>query len=392
MSDPGPNISFNEQRARSVFTPPCIIGLGIDGVFVSSPESTWPSPMKTSMVLIDMAYEAGEWHRDAHSRMLADTTGDGRKDIVKFGHDGVWIAQNSGNHTFEKSRFALRDFGHASGWRHDRHLRMLVDLRGTGRVDIVGFADDGVRVSLNQGEGTYAPRKMVLGNFGNKQGWRVDEHPRYLADITGNGFPDIIGFGKSHTYIAHNGGDGTFRNAESSPNLDAFSYLYGWRVDLHPRHLVDLTGDGRADILGFKNDGVFVSLNDGQGNFTPMTFAVHGFGTRQGWQTDKHPRFVLPLTDKKTADIIGFGDAGVYVSMGKGDGTFEAPKLVLEEFRFSRGWRTDRHPRFLVDLTGDGRPDIVGLDEGRVLYSLNTGHGTFGPLVRAGLATKRFDL
>ena len=33
----------------------------------------------------------------------------------------------------------------------------------------------------------------------------------------------------------------------------------GWRVDQHPRFLADLTGDGRADIVGFGNDGVLVS-------------------------------------------------------------------------------------------------------------------------------------
>ncbi|KAH6916136.1 lectin PVL [Coprinopsis sp. MPI-PUGE-AT-0042] len=335
--------------------------------------------MKTSIVLCDMAYEAGGWRPDVHPRMLADTTGDGRKDIVGFGHGGVSVARNTGHCTFAKNRLAVGDFGYASGWRHDQHPRMLVDLRGTGRADIIGFGGGGVRVSLNLGEGTYATPKWVNWNFGTSQGWEVNKHPRYLADITGNGLPDIIGFGGSHTYIAHNAGDGTFHKDQPVPSLGAFSYDQGWRVATHPRHLVDLTGDGRADILGFKNDGVFVSLNDGQGNFAPMTFAVHDFGTCQGWEVAKHPRFVLPLTDKKAADIIGFGDAGVYVSMNKGDGTFDLPKLVLEAFGFHDGWKADRHPRFLVDLTGDGCPDIIGFGEGAIYVSFNTGQGTFGP-------------
>ena len=32
----------------------------------------------------------------------------------------------------------------------------------------------------------------------------------------------------------------------------------GWRVDRHPRFLADLTGDGRADIVGFGDAGVWV--------------------------------------------------------------------------------------------------------------------------------------
>ncbi|KAH6916149.1 lectin PVL [Coprinopsis sp. MPI-PUGE-AT-0042] len=382
MSNPGPKILSDEQRARNASTPPCIIGFGMDGVLVSSPRFTWLGPMNTSTVLDSMAYNTGGWRPDIHPRMLADTTGDGRKDLVGFGNGGVWIARNSGNYTFGKIGFVLEDFGYNSGWRHDQHIRLLSDLRGTGRADIVGFGHAGVLVSLNLGEGSYAPVKTGLAAFGTKQGWALDKHPRYLADLTGNGLPDIIGFGESHTYIARNKGDGTFHDAQCSPNLDEFCFLYGWRVAMHPRHLVDLTGDGRADIIGFKNDGVFVSLNDGQGNFGPISFAVHDFGTCQGWQVDRHPRFVVPLTDKQAADIIGFGEAGVYVSMNKGDGTFERSKLVLGEFGFQHGWRTDKHMRFLVDLTGDGCPDIVGFGEDAIWVSFNTGQGTFGSAQR----------
>ncbi|KAH6916134.1 lectin PVL [Coprinopsis sp. MPI-PUGE-AT-0042] len=377
MSQTGP-----ENRGFGRPTP-SIVGFGMDGVYVSSPTSgTWFGPMKTSMVLSDMAYNAGGWRTDVHPRMLGDVTGDGRKDIVGFGYAGVWVARNSGDSTFEENRLVLNDFGYASGWRVDQHIRMLVDLRGTGRADVVGFGHAGVLVSLNTGEGTFAPApaKLVVGDFGITKGWAVDKHPRFLADVTGNGLPDIIGFGDSHTFVARNKGHGTFSDVQSVPNLDDFSYSRGWRVAQHPRHLVDLTGDGKADILGFKGDGAFVSLNDGQGNFKPMILAVHDFGTSQGWEVDKHPRFVLPLTNKKTADIIGFGHAGVYVAMNRGDGTFERPKFVVENFGVQQGWKTDRHPRFLVDLTGDGCPDIVGFGEEAVFVALNNGNGTFGPV------------
>jgi hypothetical protein len=34
----------------------------------------------------------------------------------------------------------------------------------------------------------------------------------------------------------------------------------GWRIDRHPRLTADVNGDGRADIVGFGNAGVWVSL------------------------------------------------------------------------------------------------------------------------------------
>ena len=37
----------------------------------------------------------------------------------------------------------------------------------------------------------------------------------------------------------------------------------------------------------------------------------------------------------------------------------------------------DKHPRFVADLTGDGRADIVGFGDAGVLVCVNQGNGTF---------------
>jgi hypothetical protein len=34
-----------------------------------------------------------------------------------------------------------------------------------------------------------------------------------------------------------------------------------WRVDRHSRFLADITGDGRVDIVGFGGPGVYVARN-----------------------------------------------------------------------------------------------------------------------------------
>ena len=40
----------------------------------------------------NFGYNAGGWRVEKHPRFLADTTGDGRADIVGFGNAGVWVA------------------------------------------------------------------------------------------------------------------------------------------------------------------------------------------------------------------------------------------------------------------------------------------------------------
>jgi hypothetical protein len=36
-------------------------------------------------------------------------------------------------------------------------------------------------------------------------------------------------------------------------------------VEKHPRFLADLTGDGRGAVVGFGNAGVWVAINEGAG-------------------------------------------------------------------------------------------------------------------------------
>lgn len=85
---------------------------------------------------------------------------------------------------------------------------------------------------------------------------------------------------------------------------------------------------------------------------------------------DKHPRFLADTTGDGRLDIVGFGDAGVYVSRSLGGGKFEPPGLVVTNFGYTAGgWRVENHPRFVVDTTGDGRADIVGCGDAGVWFA-----------------------
>jgi hypothetical protein len=155
--------------------------------------------------------DCARWLVERNPRAVIDISGEDLADIVGFGDTGVWTALGKGDGTFQPPHVVLADFGDvAGGWRVDKHPRLLADLRGNGRADIVGFGDAGVYVALSNGDGTFADPQFALADFGHDQGWRVDRHPRFVADITGNGFADIVGFGDAGVYIAFGNGDGTF--------------------------------------------------------------------------------------------------------------------------------------------------------------------------------------
>ena len=117
----------------------------------------------------------------------------------------------------------------------------------------------------------------------------------------------------------------------------SFGFDQGWRVDKHPRFLADITGDGRADIVGFGDAGVWTALSNGDGSFQPAQFVQAEFGFDQGWRVDKHPRFLADITGDGRADIVGFGDAGVWTALSNGDGSFQAAQFVLADLGFEGG-------------------------------------------------------
>lgn len=314
----------------------------------------------------------------SNPQFVEDVDGDGIADIVAFGVDGVWTALGKGDGTFDWPRRAAADFGYdAGGWRVGKHVRLVGDISGNARKDIVGFGDAGVYVALATGDGAFGSTQFAIADLGYDSGWRVDKHPRVLADLRNKGRKDIVGFGDAGVYVALSNGDGTFIYTPV-PVLPYFGYEAGWRTDCHLRYVVDLRGKGIADIIGFFDDGVWVALGDGAGGFGTPQRVLDNFGNQAGsWRVDRHPRFLVDLSGTGVLDIVGFGDVGVYVALGWGDGTFQQPKLAIADLGYESGWRIDKHPRLIADVTGDGKADIVGFGDAGVYVAVSQGAGTF---------------
>jgi hypothetical protein len=141
--------------------------------------------------------------------------------------------------------------------------------------------------------------------------------------------------------------------------------------------LADLTGDGKADIIGFGTAGVYVALNNGDGTFQAPQLVVQGFSSTVSTNDDTvnaRTLFVADVNGSGYGDIIGIGQngEGIFVAIGNGDGTFQALKVVNHHSYIGE-------PRFFVDLTGDGAADLIYFTAGAVLVSYNDGSGRFGP-------------
>jgi hypothetical protein len=330
----------------------------------------------------EYGYSAGGWRVEKNPRLVGDVNGDGRADIVGFGNGGTYLtlaAESSRNvriggkgtaaaGPFQETRRALASYGYNQGWRVEKHVRVLGDVNGDGKDDLVAFHDDQTYLSLSSGSGFGKPTACGTG-FGYGGGWRVDQHSRVLADVNGDGRNDIVGFGPDGTYLALSTGVAFARPAVV---LAAFGTKQGWDGAKHERVLADVNGDGRADIVGFGEDGTWVAVSSGS-KFDRPALAVKSFGTAQGWNPAEHARLVGDVNGDGRADLVGCGTSRTYLYLSTGKGFANAEPIGF--FHSKAGWQATKHPRFLADVNGDGKADLVGCGGSRTFVALSRGDG-----------------
>jgi Ca2+-binding RTX toxin-like protein len=264
--------------------------------------------------------------------------------------------------------FGTLEFGRSDGWGTPGYLRALSDVNGDGRADIVAFGQGGSLVALGQSNGTFAAAQYGTNEFGSDQGWGFDIYQRSLADVNGDGRADIVAFGSLGTLVALGQSAGTFESAIWASS--EFGNDNGWGLASFDRRVADVNEDGMADVIGFGQGGVMVALGTGNGTFTTATLATEQFSLDSGWNAEQHLRLVQDIDRDGRADIIGFGEAATYVALGQADGTFATAYVATGQFTTNGGWANDTFERQIADVNGDGLADIVGFGENGTEVSL----------------------
>jgi hypothetical protein len=321
--------------------------------------------------------ENHNWDPNFYPRVLADVDGDGDDDIVGFSYSSTYVSRSHGG-SFEAPTPWTSYFAYHHGWRVDRHPRTLADVNGDGKADVVGFGDAGAWVSLSTGSSFKNPQLWVGAyGYGPSGGyWRVGLHPRFVTDMNDDGKADVVGFGGAGVYVSLSTGKGF--TAPKAWVYNAFDYNGGWGDPETPRMLADVNDDGLPDVVGFGRDGVWVSLSiKGKNAFQKPSRWTPRYGYSEGWRTSLHPRTLADVNGDGRADVVGFANAGVYVALSTGE-AFEAERRWIPDFGYWDGWRVDRHPRIVQDVNGDGMADIVAFGNDNVGVSYSDGQW-FGP-------------
>ncbi|MBN1331691.1 S8 family serine peptidase [Candidatus Dojkabacteria bacterium] len=286
-----------------------------------------------------------------------DVNGDGLQDIVGFGIDDIYVALSNADgfdepQIWHSTNYTLNDWG----WSVSMHPRMLADVNGDGKDDIVGFGGGGVYVSLSDGA-RFLEGSMWSASFVYNLGWRVEKHIRVMGDVNGDGKDDIVGFGDDDIFVALSTGS-SFGGSQIWRS-DDFTYNdWGWRVEANPRTLGDINGDGKDDIVGFAGSVVAVAISNGT-QFLPTSLWTSEFSYNQGWRVGDHERYVSDINEDGKADIVGFKDDAVYTAFSTGT-SYQSSQVLDRNFNVGDGWNFSSR-RFAGDLDGDGKTDLFGL-------------------------------
>jgi len=231
-----------------------IVGFASGGVLVALSTGNGFGPANQWLAAYGLS--TGGWGA-SNPRILGDVNGDGLDDIVGFGGGGTYLSFSTGS-GFTPALWVHGEFGTNHGWQPDVTPRWLGDVDGDGLEDIVGFASGGVLVARSHGNGFEASTLWLAAYGLTTGGWGAD-YPRVVGDVNGDGLADVVGFASTGTFVSYSNGS-SFEPAQLVH--DQFGANTGWQTWVHPRWIADVDGNGQGDVVGFSEWSVTVARAD----------------------------------------------------------------------------------------------------------------------------------
>ena len=198
-----------------------------------------------------------------------------------------------------------------------------------------------------------------------------------LGDVTGDGRSDIVAIAQNGELLVYPNLGGTGQNTFGAPTQVGGGWN-GYTIAA----VTNPYGSGRAGLLAVAPDGTLLYYpntgGSGQNTFGSPTQVGAGWtGYSIAAVTDIYNSAGSPGLLAVAADgsLLYYPNTG-----GSGMNTFGSPTQLGSGWN---GWTVD-----VADFTGDGRPDLLGVDTTGTLYLYpNTGQsptGTFGPRTQVG--------
>ena len=298
-------------------------------------------------------------------KQMADTNGDGMMDVIGFGNDGVYVSLNDGSN-FLPAKIWIDDYCSLRNWVSSKHLRFIKDLNKDGLPDIIGFFDDGVYVSLND-DGLFKPKEKWTSDFSYSGSWRVPTNLRFLSDINNDGYPDIVGI-KSTGIVGSIFLNNSYQSSLPLTRVLSYAASVGWGSK-YPLDLVDLNGDDLKEIAGIGDD-LWISELSNAPEIRPVK-NQNAFFYKFAWRIGQNTRFFNDMNNDNLVDIIGFANSKAWIGYSSVDNT---SKNVYDANFTAKGFSTvENKIQRSSDINADGYLDLISFECNGVYVAINNG-------------------
>ena len=254
----------------------------------------------------------------------------------------------------------------------DPEFLTAIDLTGSGNLDLVQGN------SLDLGGGSAPADTLILlndgkGNFTGPTSY-VAQSTYGVADLNGDGVPDLVGLGTAGAGLAFAAGigDGSFQALPHTPSLPQTQAVA----------VADMNGDGLTDAIIYQQNSIpLVLLGRGDGQFTAVPDAslpaAGGFTVTADFNGDGKTDVASIEPGRVAAGTSPQVNGAVAIYLGNGDGTIAfAQQTTLNNAAFISA--------AAGDFNGDKKQDLVlvyydiNSVAGGAIFLPGNGDGTFG--------------
>lgn len=244
---------------------------------------------------------AGGWLSPEYGTTIqfADINGDGYVDVCGRGADGLDCGLNDPVHqqflTAQHVSYGTA-FSNANGWNANAgyyNSIRLADVNGDGYVDVCGRGSGDVVCGMNDGTGHFGPAtSWISSNYTNAGGWLATQYGATMqfADINGDGKADVCGRGISGMVCGISTGS-SFGDTNLWSFRNDFSDALSWNSQQSyygSIQLVDMNGDGKADVCGRAPTGIRCGYSTGSHFTVATTLFDDDFTDAAGYQPSQY--------------------------------------------------------------------------------------------------------